>query len=281
MKKDLIIGAYTNYNWDTIKYWVNSLDNSGFTGDKVVITYNSHSSTVNELVNRGYTVQAFSRDANGHFVYPNNFIIVVTRFVHLWNYIDNLPNINDYRYVITTDMKDVIFQSNPSTWLENNIADKKICASSESLKYEHEAWGADNFQGSYPELWNFMKSKTIWNCGVQAGDIQTMKDLWLQIYLTCSAGKRHNPDQAAYNLLLNLEPWKSITRYTPSEDGWAAQLGTTMDQSKINNFKPFLLEPVPTIKNDCVTTSDGKLYPIVHQWDRVDNLKNIIMTKFK
>ena len=32
--KDLIIGAYTNYNWDQIKYWVNSIEKSGFTGDK-------------------------------------------------------------------------------------------------------------------------------------------------------------------------------------------------------------------------------------------------------
>lgn len=281
MKKDLIIGAYTNYNWDVIKYWVNSLDKSGFTGDKVVITYNSSSSTVNELINRGYIVQAFARDSNGDFVYPNNLIIVVTRFIHLWNYINNLPNIDDYRYVITTDMKDVIFQTNPSIWLEQNLKGKKICASSESLKYENETWGADNMQGSFPELWSVIKDKTIWNCGVQAGEIKTMRDLWLQIYLSCAAGKRPNPDQAVYNLLLNMEPWQSITRFTSSEEGWAAQLGTTMDQSKIENFRPFLLEPTPVISNDYVTTSTGSVYPIVHQWDRITGLKDIIMSKFQ
>lgn len=280
MKKDLIIGAYTNYNWDVIKYWVNSLDQSGFTGDKVVIAYNSSKTTVNELVNRNYTVQAFAKDANGDFVYPQDFVIVVTRFIHLWNYLNNLPNLSDYRYVITTDMKDVIFQSNPSIWLEKHLNDKKICASSESLQYQNEAWGADNFQGSFPELWNLIKDKTIWNCGVQAGSIETMKDLWLQIYLTCSAGKRLNPDQAAYNLLLNLEPWKSITRFTASEEGWAAQLGTTMDQTKIENFKPFLLEATPKISDGCVTTSTGEIYPIVHQWDRIEGLKDIIISKF-
>ena len=281
MKKDLVIGAYTNYNWDTIKYWVNSLDKSGFTGDKVVIAYNSSSSTVNELINRGYAVQAFARNDVGDFVYPSDFIIVVTRFIHLWNYLNNLSNIDDYRYVITTDMKDVIFQKNPSEWLEQHLIDKKVCASSESLKYENEAWGADNMQGSFPELWNNIKDKTIWNCGVQAGEIKIMRDLWLQIYLTCSAGKRPNPDQAAYNLLLNMEPWKSITRFTSSEEGWAAQLGTTMDPNKIESFKSFLLEPTPVIANECVTTSSGLVYPIVHQWDRIPELKNIVMSKFQ
>ena len=29
-QRDLVIGAITNYNWDQIKYWVNSLDRSGF-----------------------------------------------------------------------------------------------------------------------------------------------------------------------------------------------------------------------------------------------------------
>ncbi len=31
--KDLIIGASTGYTWDTLKYWVNSINQSGFDGD--------------------------------------------------------------------------------------------------------------------------------------------------------------------------------------------------------------------------------------------------------
>ena len=35
--KDLIIGASTNYDWDKLKYWINSINESGFEGDKALI----------------------------------------------------------------------------------------------------------------------------------------------------------------------------------------------------------------------------------------------------
>ena len=40
--KDLIIGCSTGYKWDTIKYWVNSINQSGFTGDRVMIMMNAY-----------------------------------------------------------------------------------------------------------------------------------------------------------------------------------------------------------------------------------------------
>jgi len=279
-KKDLIIGAFTNYDWPKIKYWVNSIDRSGFTGDKAVITYNCSYQTVQELINRNFKVWGFNRDTQGNLSFPGNFIIVVQRFFHLWQYLDSLPNINDYRYVITTDMKDVVFQRNPSEWLENNLGEYKICASSESLLYENEPWGADNMQGSFPNFYNMMKSKPIWNCGVQAGEIQIMKDLWLQIWLMCHAGQRPNPDQAAYNLLLSLEPWKSLTKFSYSEDGWACQAGTTVDPEKIENFRPKLLEKEPLWTGLNSTTSTGQIHYILHQWDRIKNWHNAIETLY-
>lgn len=275
-KKDLIIGAFTDYDWSKIKYWANSIDRCGFTGDKAVIVYNCNATTVQELLNRKFKVWAFNKDQYGNLTYPGQLIIVVQRFFHLWQYISNLTNIADYRYVISTDVKDVVFQKNPSEWLEHNLNGYKVCASSESIKYENEPWGADNMQGSYPAFWNMVKNNTIWNCGVQAGDIRVMKDLWLQIWLSCSAAQRHNPDQAAYNLLLTLEPWKSITRFTYSEEAWACQAGTTVDPKKIDDFKKHLTEPQPLWNNEQSTTSTGQTHYILHQWDRIPSWHNSI-----
>jgi hypothetical protein len=61
-----------------------------------------------------------------------------------------------------------------------------------------------------------------------------------------------------------------------SEDGWAAQLGTTADPSKIEQFRPFLLEAEPKMNDDKVTTSTGKIFTIVHQYDRVPEWRKII-----
>ena len=32
-RKDIIIGGASNYSWNHLKYWINSIAKSGFTGD--------------------------------------------------------------------------------------------------------------------------------------------------------------------------------------------------------------------------------------------------------
>ena len=280
-EKDLIIGAYTNYDWSKIKYWANSIDKCGFKGDRVVIVYNSDQDTVRKLTDLGFKIWAFGRKENGDFHWPANsrLVIVVERFLHLWSYLNQLPN-NHYRYVISTDMKDVVFQSDPSEWLENNIGDRQLVASSESLKYKDEPWGDDNLKGSYPMVYEKMKELPIWNCGVQAGHMQAIKDLWLQIYLMSIAGQRPNCDQAAYNILLNSVAWSKLTKFTMSESGWACQAGTTVDPLKIDNFRGKLLEPEPTWSGGLAKTSSHIPHVILHQWDRIPTWYKDIEQKY-
>jgi hypothetical protein len=278
--RDLIIGAYTNYNWNQIKYWANSIDLCGFSGDKAMIVYNSDKDTVQRLIDLGFKVWAFNQDpVTGNYFWPHDLIIVVQRFYHLWYYLDQLPE-NTYRYVISTDVKDVVFQTDPSKWLEKNLGDKDIVACCESLLYKDEPWGADNMQGSYPMIWNRIKNQPIWNCGVQAGRVNSLRDLWLNIWLTCRAGGRPNPDQAAYNLLLNTKAWSNITLKTMSEEGFAAQVGTTVDPTKINNFRVNLLEPEPIWNGEFCCTSKNIPHAILHQWDRIPNWKAAIEQRY-
>lgn len=280
MKKDLIIGCFTNYNWDKIKYWVNSIEQSGFTGDKAMIVYNADYHTVEQLVKRNFMIYAFKRDDQRQlFYYPEQFVIVVQRFLDLYNFINHL-DINKYRYVIHTDVKDVVFQYDPSAWLQNFADGAKIVASCESIAYQHEPWGNENLYYSYPMVYEKLKTQPIWNCGVQAGDVATMRDLWLNMYLLCKGSPMPNPDQAAYNLLLNSEPYKQITKFTMSEDGWAAQLGTTMDPLKISSWADKLLEPLPIINGSNVATSTNKTFSVVHQYDRIPILKSIIEQRY-
>lgn len=280
MKKDLIIGCFTNYNWDKIKYWVNSIEQSGFTGDKAMIVYNADYYTVEQLVKRNFMIYAFNRDdQKQQFFYPEQFIIVVQRFLDLYNFMSRI-DVSQYRYVIHTDVKDVVFQYNPSAWLHNFADGAKIVASCESIAYQHEPWGNENLYYSYPMVYEKLKSQPIWNCGVQAGEIETMRDLWLNMYLLCKGSPMPNPDQAAYNLLLNSEPYKQITKFTMSEDGWTCQAGTTIDPTKIAQFKPHLLEPQPTWLNNAACTSRGVKHAVLHQYDRVPEWKPIIESKF-
>ncbi len=280
LKKDLIVGVYTNYSWDKIKYWVNSIDQSGFVGDKLMIIYNTDGNTLKKLNDKNFKVFGFKQNqSTGDLYYEKQFVVVVQRFLDLWNFFSKV-DLSPYRYVIHTDVKDVVFQTNPSDWLTMYMSNAKILASCESLKYKDESWGNDNLKSSFPLMYNKLKDQPIWNCGVQAGEPETMRDLWYQIYCLCKTSPIANPDQAAYNVLLNLEPYKSITTYAMSENFWAAQLGTTMDPQKIQKFLPNLLEPQPIIINGYVHTSKGIRHCIVHQYDRIPELKDIIEKRY-
>ena len=277
--KDLIVGCATNYDWSKLKYWVNSINRSGFEGDKVLILMNCDKNTVKKISDSGFSIIAFNQDANGNLSYNSNMMVHVERFFHIYQLLKD----NEYRYVITTDVKDVVFQRNPSKWLEENLAEgvEDLVFSSESMKYKDEPWGNQNLLETFgPQIYEDFKKNTIFNVGVLAGQGYAMKDLMMNIFASCM----HRPikicDQSTFNFLISQHPYLSTSMYTKSEDGWACQLGTTADPSKIDQFRPFLLEPSPKMEGDKVLTSEGIEYIIVHQYDRVPEWKKVIEAKY-
>ena len=91
MARDIILGSFTNYDWDKIKYWVNSIDACGFKGDKGMIVYNADINTVKKLNDRGFKIMAFNQDPQtGNLFYNGQLIIVVERFLHLHGFMENL-----------------------------------------------------------------------------------------------------------------------------------------------------------------------------------------------
>jgi hypothetical protein len=283
--KDIVVGAITNYNFDKIKPWVNSLDTCGFTGTKVIICYNIGYDTVNELIKRNYSVIGFAKDdTTSQLRYDKkNFSIVVERFYHMWYFLKQF--IGEYRYIIATDVKDVIFQTNPSEWLEQNIKEKEINIACESIRYKDEDWGKHNLFKSFGlSIYDQYKTGLIYNAGTLSGKFNTMLDFFLNIYLTCQGAPMFvegggGPDQAAVNILINMAPYSAITNFAMSEDGYAAQLGTTGLQVN-DRYGPFLVEKCPIILDGVVCTSKGVPFSIVHQYDRVPSWKQIIEEKY-
>ena len=276
--KDLIVGCATNYDWSKLKYWVNSINASGFEGDKVLILMNCDKDTVQKITDAGFSIIAFNQDANGNLTYQSQLMVHVERFVHIYKLLKD----NQYRFVITTDVKDVIFQKNPSTWLENNLTDKEdLIFASESIKYKDEPWGRENLTQCYGQgIYEDFKNNTIFNVGVLAGRGYAMRDLVLQLFLNCLNRPIPIVDQAVFNVMVSRHPYLDSSMYTTSETGWACQLGTTADPSKVDSFRPFLLEPSPKLEGDKVVTSEGIEYTIVHQYDRVPEWKKVIEEKY-
>ena len=277
--KDLIIGGASNYDWNILKYWVNSINKSGFQGDKVLILMNCDKDTVKKVSDAGFKVVGFQQDSQGNLTYPQTGRAPhVERFLHIYNLLSQ----NEYRYVVTTDVTDVVFQQNPIDYMEKALTDEKnLMFASESMYYKDEPWGNENLFQTFGEfIYSKFKDNEIYNVGVLAGRGHAVRDLICNIFVATQGRPIPICDQSTFNFMISMSPYKETSVYLRSEDAWAAQLGTTGDPTKIEKFRPFLIEPEPKMSDDVVTTSTGIPFTIVHQYDRIPNWKKILEAKY-
>lgn len=273
---NIIVGAITGYDWDQIKFWINSLNNCGYDGQKILMCHNIDQNTMNKITGHGVQVCVVGGDVEN---------VCVDRFKWYWQLL-NLLNEDPNSLIVATDVRDVVFQSDPIKWIENNVYTPKVILSSEGIKYKDEVWGRNNFYESYgSEGYEQVANNVIINAGVMAGKISYIKDLFLQIYLTSRAAAYQHvpggggPDQAAYNLLMGSKPWYDSSRLASVDSGWAAQLGAMGPQTPYQQ-QGVLVGNTPTFDGDFVNAADGSPYAIVHQYDRVPCWKQSIEEKY-
>lgn len=269
--KSLIIGAFTNYNYNQLKPWVESIDECGFTGDKAMVVGNASQETIGELIKRDFIIIKMQEI---------NAPIHVARFLSIYDFLKTTWQ--NYSYVVTTDVKDVYFQTNPISWLELNLKGKKLVAGSEGMRYKDEPWGNENLMQAYgPYVHEQFKYNEIYNVGTIGGVSEYVKDMMFNILFNAINRPIAICDQAVYNVLIQTQPFKDVTYFAKQLDGWACQAGTTVDPSKIESFRPHLLEPEPKFENGIVKTSLGRAFAIVHQYDRVPEWKEYIKKKYQ
>ncbi len=296
MAKDLIIGGASNYNWDQLKYWVNSIRKTGFKGDVVLVATNMSGDTVKKLVEQDVKVYAYGQrtEDGGISKSDNNIPPHVERFIFMWDYLRK--NKDTYRYVIATDTRDVIFQKNPVEYLEAHLFGQSIVCSSEGLEYKDEPWGNKNLLDAFgPLVYDEIKDQLIYNVGTIAGFSEEVRDLMLQIFFQSVNRPIPIVDQAVFNFLINQHPYRGEVLFTNNTSGWAVQLGTTQaaieagagdigmavkqDPSKMDDYIKVYQDEQPAVNGDMVY-NDHVAFTIVHQWDRVPAIKELVMKKY-
>jgi hypothetical protein len=273
MEKDLIIGAFKNYNFETIKPWIQSINECGFKGDKVIVSIGSSKETNSKLANAGFIVIDAPSQARMGFH--------MERFLHIYNFLK--VNGSNYRYVITTDVRDVIFQKDPIEWIENNIGDKKMVAISESIKIKDEHWNRQNIINAFGGFfYDGVQNQDVYNVGTLAGTSEYIKDLCGMLYQLSANRPDWVADQAAYNILLNWQPYKNETKFVSLIDGWSCNLHVTNKPGEKEHFAPFILEPVPFFEDGLMKDGTTKVpFSIVHQYDRDPVLAKFYKDKYK
>jgi hypothetical protein len=290
--KDLIIGCAAGYTWDNIKYWANSIKKSGFTGDVVVVGTDLSKETIDKITESGIELGLYGeQQQDGSITAHKNGVPHVERFFYMWGALNQTKT--DYRYIITTDTRDVIFQRNPSNWLDSYLTLHSMVCSSEGMRYKNEPWGNQNLYQTFgPYFHNMIKEEMIYNVGTIAGEAALMKSLFLLLFQLSINRPIPVVDQAVFNFLTSIYPFKNNTYFASNSDSWAIQLGTTIEAvkagsgdigkeiaanpSKLIEYQLKYEDVQPVIQNGCVKTKSGELYTLVHQWDRIPDLKTKI-----
>lgn len=288
--KDLVIAAACGYEYDQLKNWVNSLRRTGFEGDVVLVGTNLKKETINKLTAEGIELALYGTpNARGDIeAHKSGIEPHVERFFYIWNYLNNTDG---YRFVITTDVRDVVFQENPSTWLKNQKGLWSLYVGNEGLAYENEPWGSANLYNTFgPFFHQHLKEKTIFNVGVIAGVSETLRDFMMMIFQMSVNRPLRICDQATFNFLINLVPYVDETKFCFHEDGFVTHLGTSRDAiiagkgdigqnymhdpAALVKYDKDYFEDQPTYKDGIVYNKAGEKFVIVHQYDRIPELKD-------
>lgn len=293
MAKDLIIGGAANYTYDQIKFWINSIQRSGFTGDIVLAVTNMQIVDLEKIAEKGVQILAYGqKDADGNYTSNSGMPPHVERFFYIWNFLSQSEN---YRYVITTDVRDVVFQRNPSEFLEYSLEMHDLLAAGEGLKYRDEPWGNNNLLQAFgPFFHNRIKDSQIYNVGVIAGKHRTVQDLLLLLMQMSLNRPIAIVDQAVYNFILSMETFSNQTNFVGNDTAWCVNLGTTLgaiasgagdigmrnDPTAQILYQSKYMSRQPSIEHDIVKNGYGDVCFVVHQYDRIAGLADMIRTRY-
>jgi len=281
--KDLIVSSISkNYTWNDIQLWITSLKKTDYSGDILFFCYNFDGSEelLGKLKEAGIEIvipnNTYRGVECGTFVFDSglctkdnsHMVIHNVRFFHTWQYLQECQI--EYNRVVNTDIRDIVFQLNPTSWLNENLKNK-ILAPCEEVLYKNQNWNIQNSIQSFgPYVYSYLlMEKFVCNAGSFVADFETYKTICLVNYLmSCNTGI--NADQAGFNVLLN-SVFKGMVQLTRMEDGWAFQAGGVSDPQ--NYYE---------VENGIVVTKVSKRpYCLLHQYERIPELNKIITTKYE
>lgn len=264
-----ILGSITKYSPSDIRPYVESIEQCGYEGKKVMLVYDVPQATIDYLKSKGWDL--YKGRLNQH--------IILQRFKDIYKLLENF----DHEIIIWTDVKDVVFQKDPTKWIGDNFDyDKKIMSFSECIKLGDEVWAQTNSGTTFPMEWEWTQHNTSYCAGMIVGYADYLRDLFLEIYHWSlkTANPNQLADQAAYNILIHLRHFENIVQFVEQEEGFATQMGIVY--IKRNECKDLLLEPPPTVdENGWVYNYNGELFCAIHQYDRDTDLAFKIKERYK
>jgi hypothetical protein len=273
---DLIVGMAAGYTWQTLQPFVLSLSRSGYKGRCVLILGDGRKEETGDCpgyaptdgAQKGYIHPV---DATGDRIALCYKLLdygvepcdigsftehpIMARFPIIADIIDRSGSL---RYVLSVDTKDVIFQYDPTTWLEQHLGDKQVCVVSEGTTYQQSLGNANNCRAAFgDDKYELMKDNMVLNAGVIAGVPSIVSRLHRDIYALTATDKRGGQpgysemvaDQTAMNILLRLDDrYRDTTFFATHRDGFVAEF-CHLHYSWVNGKRKFERHLVEQVEN--------------------------------
>jgi hypothetical protein len=256
--KNLLIGAISgNYTPSDLENWVKTSNWENCT--RVLLLYNPSNNGLEEYLKQnnitvfnpnfdfwGNNKSIFNYNTGECDFYISYELIHNIRFFHIWNFLHQ----NVFKKILITDVKDVYFNSNPFS----NIEEEYITATSEEILYQDEEWNKTHVHYNLGVIGlEILLNKPVYNVGVFGGGYELIKEICADIYLM-SVGKYKVADQTSYNYLIQTK-YKDKTKFTSLKDHLAVHLhviNANLVKFDLNNINK---------------------YKIIHQYDRIPGFK--------
>lgn len=258
MMKNLLIAGYSGYDSvDKVQNFIESFLKIKLPTDEIIICYSGKETEINS-----YLTKLGIKQTRLHECSQSPY---VSRFKWFSEVIDG----EVYDKVVCADIRDVVFQSNPFTWMYNHQK-RPLLVCDEGFKHQDEAWNRFAMQGAFPDWKDVMMNKNVFNVGVIGGDADDVRFMCKRVYDKCESisiwrhtynGEQYDvvPDQVAYSILVNLEDSERRNQRLSNKHSWCVTMASVEHSTlEIEGFKGKICNP------------NGQEYCIVHQYDRYD-----------
>ncbi|MFO1487986.1 MAG: hypothetical protein U1F65_05880 [Verrucomicrobiota bacterium] len=274
-KPDLVIGCNHGYPWQKIAPFVESLRQTGFTGDLVLFTGGLSEATEAEIRSHGVLTRPLNCPRLGgsdrwmrHWptlrrlpqavklkLLPCIAPLGSRRFFLYQRFLEN--NASRYRRVLLTDIRDVVFQKNPfdADWprgLHVFAEDASHTISSRPINADwvRRAFGEDGFRqlGSLPILC----------AGTILGDLPSLQDFLQHFCRTCTEARQLDSegiDQGIFNMAVRTYRGQQVFQHPNGSSAVLTMAIMSGDDLQLNS-EGYLTQP------------DGRIIPVLHQFDR-------------
>lgn len=212
-----------------------------------------------------------------HFLYRD-------RHLSFYNYLNEHGH--KYKYVLVSDCRDVVFQGNPFDWIEvwkgrhGSIKGQKdflnhfVILMAEGFKMSQSGFACiEHFEFERDVPRPYLKEdrdRWVVNGGTFLGTPRALQDFHFLVWITTMKTIGRCTDQATINwLMYYLDNDDTYQISFPQHD----DLCLTGEGVKENAVSPIL-------KNGQLFSPKGMIYKMIHQWDRLNELKEQVLAQY-